>query len=52
MQKSLKVVFSVEFGELLETFVLGYFTYFCLICSLQTAESLYILSLNLICNGG
>jgi len=34
----IKVPFSVEF---VETFVvLSYFNYFCLICSLQTAESL------------
>jgi len=27
-------------GKPLETFVVGYFNYFCLICLLQTAESL------------
>jgi len=32
--------------------VLRYVNYFCLICSFQTAESLYILPINLICNRG
>jgi len=44
--------FQLILGKPLETFVvLSYFNYFCVICSMQTAQSLSIWPINLICNG-
>jgi len=43
--------FQLNLGKPIETLVV-LSNEFCLICSLQTAESLYILPITLICNGG
>ena len=52
LQCLLKVTFCCKFGATMCNIVLSYLNCSCLICLLQTAASLYVLPINLLCSAG